>query len=58
METTHTPYKIAKSRHAVPTFSVVFEPSNEYLSHHETEWQARVAIKNYLAADKRRATSK
>lgn len=42
-----------EAEHSGDTFTVVWQ-SRENLSHHETEAEARAAIRRYEAADKRR----
>lgn len=36
------------------TFTVIYEPTYENLSHHESRSEALAAVKRYEAADKRR----
>jgi hypothetical protein len=49
-----TKYRIEEDGQAVPTFVVVYLPTNENLSHHESMAEARAAVRRYQAADTRR----
>lgn len=40
------------------TWAVVYLPSNENISHHETKGEALAAIERYKAADNRRARAR
>lgn len=51
-----TKYRIEEDGQAIPTFIVVYLPTNENLSHHENMSEARAAVKRYEAADARRHT--
>lgn len=48
-------YSVAEDR-STGTFTVVYNPSHENLSHHESRSEANAAIKRYKAADQRRAS--
>lgn len=51
-------YSIAKTQpegHQWPTWTVVFNPTHENISHHESNAEAEAAVARYRAADHRRA---
>jgi hypothetical protein len=54
-----TEYKIIRSNAQYPavfdTWTVIVVEGSEAISHHESEAEARAAIKRYQAADRRRA---
>lgn len=47
-------YRIACDNEPIPTYTVVYRPTDENLSHHETALEARQAARRYQQADDRR----